>query len=287
MEEEKKSKLNLTWPKLIIFAIIAGVYTAIMAMLEVAKDTSFSDIIATFEVWILFGILIIMHSKSKADSALKCFVFFLISQPLVYLIQDVINHSHLFVTYYRYWFTWTVACLPMGFIGYLMKKDKWWGLLILIPILLLLSLTFGLYFVTTVFSFPRHLLTTIFCGVTLIFYPLYIFKNKKIKITGLIISCLLIVFWIVWVITHPYVYSTDFLSNNEKHPFDDTYKAYFADDSFGKLTIVYDDHIEDWFLHAEVVKAGKTEFTLESPTGEKMVYEITIKRDTYDLNRKQ
>ena len=46
MEEEKKSKLNLTWPKLIIFAIIAGVYTAIMAMLEVAKDTSFSDIIS-------------------------------------------------------------------------------------------------------------------------------------------------------------------------------------------------------------------------------------------------
>ena len=98
---------------------------------------------------------------------------------------------------------------------------------------------------------------------------------------------MLIGFWIIWGITHPYVYSTDFLSNNENHPFDDTYKAYFADDSFGKLTIVYDDHIEDWFLHAEVVKAGKTEFTLESPTGEKMVYEITIKRDTYDLNRKQ
>ena len=155
MEEEKKSKLNLTWPKLIIFAIIAGVYTAIMAMLEVAKDTSFSDIIATFEVWILFGILIIMHSKSKVDSALKCFVFFLISQPLVYLIQDVINHSHLFVTYYRYWFIWTVACLPMGFIGYLMKKDKWWGLLILIPILLLLSLTFGLYFCNYCLFFPK------------------------------------------------------------------------------------------------------------------------------------
>lgn len=68
--------LNLNWKKLIIFAICAGVYTAIMAMLPVAKNTSFSDLVETFEVWIFFGILIIMNSKSAKDSAFKCFVFF-------------------------------------------------------------------------------------------------------------------------------------------------------------------------------------------------------------------
>ena len=47
---------NLTWPKLIIMAIILGVYTAIMAMLPIAKDTSFNDLTVTFEVWIFFGI---------------------------------------------------------------------------------------------------------------------------------------------------------------------------------------------------------------------------------------
>ena len=108
--------IDLTWKKLIIFAIIAGIYTAIMAMLPIAKDTSFSDLTARFEVWILFGILIIMNSKSAKDSAMKCFVFFLISQPLVYLVQDVINHSNLFITYYRYWFMWTIATIPMGFV---------------------------------------------------------------------------------------------------------------------------------------------------------------------------
>ena len=40
--------INLTWPKLIIMAIIAGIYTAIMAMLPIAKDTSFSDLTVTF-----------------------------------------------------------------------------------------------------------------------------------------------------------------------------------------------------------------------------------------------
>ena len=86
--------IDLNWKKLIIFAIIAGVYTAIMAMLPIAKDTSFADITISFEVWILFGIFIIMNSKSAKDSALKCFVFFLISQPLVYLIQDIINQMN-------------------------------------------------------------------------------------------------------------------------------------------------------------------------------------------------
>lgn len=79
--------INLTWKKLIIFALLSGVYTAIMAILPIAKDTSFEDITISFEVWILFGIFIIMNSKSSKDSALKCFIFFLISQPLVYLLQ--------------------------------------------------------------------------------------------------------------------------------------------------------------------------------------------------------
>ena len=88
-------ELNITWPKIIIFAILIGIYSGIIAMVPAAKDTSFTDLTVTFEVWILFGILIITNSKSAKDSALKCFVFFLISQPLIYLVQDVINHSKL------------------------------------------------------------------------------------------------------------------------------------------------------------------------------------------------
>ena len=37
-------KLNITWWKLILFAVICGVYTGIMALLPMAKDTSFQDI---------------------------------------------------------------------------------------------------------------------------------------------------------------------------------------------------------------------------------------------------
>ena len=58
-----------------------------MALIPITADTSFRDIAIKFECWILFGIIIICNSKNPKDSALKCFVFFLISQPLVYLIQ--------------------------------------------------------------------------------------------------------------------------------------------------------------------------------------------------------
>ena len=102
-------ELNITWKKLIILSIIFGVYPAIMALLPITKDTSFRDIAISFEVWILLGILIITNSKSPKESALKCFIFFLISQPLIYLVQVPFSHLgwQLF-GYYKTWFIWTL-----------------------------------------------------------------------------------------------------------------------------------------------------------------------------------
>ena len=279
--------INLTWPKVIILGIVMGIYTAIMAMVPAVRDTSFSDLTVTFEVWILFGIFIIMNSKSGLDSALKCFVFFLISQPIVYLLQDIINSSNLFNTYYKYWFMWTVACFPMGFIGYYMKKDKWWGLLILIPILVLLGIQYSTYLSETMFSFPRHLLTTIFCIITLIMYPLAIFDNKIIKIIGVCISTIIITIMTISCMLNPPIYSTDILSNGEEYRFDDTYKVYLKDSKYGDLTIKYENGIEDWMVHAEFKKAGKTEFVLENPNGNKIEFELTIKRDKYTVTEKK
>ena len=279
--------INLSWPKVIGMAIFMGVYTAIMAMIPAVKDTSFSDLTVTFEVWIFFGIFIIMNSKSSFDSCLKCFVFFLISQPLVYIVQDIINGSNLFNTYYRNWVSWTVACLPMGYFGYYMKKDKWWGLVILAPIMFLLGGEFGKYLSETIYSFPRHLLTAIFCAITLVVYPLAIFKDKKLKIVGEVISGIIIVGMVIYCIVKPYVYSTDVLLDGENRKFDDTYKVYFKDDKYGDLSIRYIESIESWSVHADFVRAGKTEFILESPDGERKVFEIDIKRTTFKVKEKK
>ncbi|MBR0229815.1 MAG: hypothetical protein IJL94_00325, partial [Erysipelotrichaceae bacterium] len=182
-------EVDLNWKKVIIMAIVAGVYTGIVAMMPITKETSFRDIAIQFEVWILFGIFIICNSKSNIDSAAKCFVFFLISQPLVYLVQVPFSEMgwSLF-TYYRTWFIWTLLTIPMGFIGYYLKMNKWWGLFILTPVMLLLGLHYGDYLNLTLFHFPYHLLSTIFCFVTLLVYPLVVFKAEKLRKAGLMIS---------------------------------------------------------------------------------------------------
>ena len=87
-------------------------------------------------------------------------------------------------------------------------------------------------------------------------------------------------------IINPPIYSTDILGNGEKYQFDDTYRVYLTDDKYGDLSIRYEKGVEDWFVHADFKKAGKTEFVLESPDGEKTTFDITIKRDTYKVVEK-
>ena len=174
--------INLTWRKLIIFALVAGAYTALMALIPVTKDTSFRDIAVFFEWWILFGIIIICNSKSPTDSALKCFVFFLISQPLVYLIQVPFSDMgwKLF-GYYRYWFYWTLACLPMGFIGYSIKKKNWLSVLILSPMIVALVFMGLGYINSAIESFPHHLLSGIACFSIIAIVILSLFEEKKYR----------------------------------------------------------------------------------------------------------
>lgn len=283
--------INLTWLKVIILAVVTGIYTGLINQVPFLLDTSFRDIAISFEVWIFFGIFIIMNSKSNLDSALKCFVFFLISQPLVYLVEvpflgwEVMN-------YYRNWILWTVLTFPMGFIGYYMKKDKWWGLFILTPILLLLGDHYASFLGETIFSFPNHLLSCIFCAVTMIIYVIAIFNGKKTKIAGLIISVSLIAVFTVMTVLNPTVYDTVVMTSDAKSEvyFDESYKVYLSDESFGTLDV--DVHKgetkeEDFYLlHAVFKKAGKTDVIIESPGGERSVYEIDIRRHDYDLVKK-
>ena len=222
--------LDLTWPKLIICAVIAGVFAAVMAIIPALDYTSFHTITVSFEVWILFGILIILNSKSNLDAALKCFVFFLISQPLVYLIQVPFSQLgwQLF-GYYRTWFIWTLLCFPMGFIGYYLKKDKWWGYLILLPMIALTAESYLAYFSEFQFAMPRYILISLFCACAMILYPVAIFENKKIRTVGAVIGAAAVIVLTVLCLLNPPVYSTDIMGNNEEHPLDDSYTASLSD----------------------------------------------------------
>lgn len=271
--------INLTWKRLLLLSIIAGVYTALMALLPVTKNTSFRDITISFEVWILFGIFIIMNSRSAKDSALKCFVFFLISQPLVYLIQVPFSDMgwQLF-TYYGYWFKWTLFTIPMGFIGYFMKKNKWWGILILTPILIFLGDHYCTFLKETIYHFPYHLLSAVFCLVTLLLYSVCVFEDKKIRNISLVISVVIIVVASAWAFTHRAVYETWVMSSGGDCGviFDDSFSVRLKDDRLGTVSIEYLEDADEYVVSGKFMKAGETELVLTDKDGNEKTFHLNV-----------
>ena len=277
--------INLTWPKVIVMAILAGVYTAVMAMMPWTINTSFIDITVTFEVWILFGIFIIMNSKSNVDSMLKCFVFFLISQPLVYLIQILFGSAgwDLF-KYYKYWFMWTILTLPMGFIGYYLKKDKWWTFIILVPMLVLTAYSAYGYGTKALYWMPYHLLSTLFCFAALLIYP-GVIENKKSKCVAYVISLLIICGVGFLLFQKPFEYKTTIgVSDSEEFGnFDDNYKVSLEDNKYGDVWIEYDEGLEAYLINVTFKHGGKTKFILEDHEGNKRTFDLDIRYTNFDI----
>ena len=209
-------------------------------------------------------------------------------QPLVYLIQVPFSELgwQLF-GYYRYWFMWTLLCFPMGFVGYWMKKDKWWGYLILLPMIALTAMSYATYFSDFLFYLPRFILLSVFCAAAMILYPVVIFKNRAIKAVGAAVGGAAVIAITVFCLLNPPVYSTEIMSNSEEHTLNDSYTVSLADDSYGDVKIVYMEDVEDYMLHADFRKGGDTVLTIASPKGEKTEYDLHIERNTYEVTKKR
>ena len=170
-----------------------------------------------------------------------------------------------------------------------MKKDKWWGLLILTPMLIFLGIHYSRFLGQTIYNFPYHLLSTLFCIITLLLYPICIFSNKKARVAGTIISVLIILIMSIITLFNNTSYNTVVLTNNGKEGavFDNTYKVYLEDLRYGDVFIKYDDGLEDYLIEAKFKKAGRTNLILEDSNGNKEIYEIDIKNNDFDINKKE
>lgn len=278
---------DLSIKKVIVFAILAGIYTAIVSMIPLLNDTSLKDISISFEVWILFGIFIIMNSISAKDSAIKCFLFFLISQPLVYLIQVPFSNLGFGIFgYYRVWFIWTLLTIPMGFVGFYIKKDNFWGLLILIPILFFLGYHYINFLKELIFMFPHHLLSAIFCATFILLYPYLLFKDKKVVKVGIIIGILIIIMATIFSFKNPIKYNTDILVSGGDLGviFDNTYNVYLEKDNIGDVFIVYDEGIQDYLIKGNFKRGGKTTLVLAN-NDKKYDFKLNILYNKFDVEK--
>ena len=173
MEKIKKyfGEFNMTWSRVILLAIITAVYTALINQVSFLESTSFQDIAINLEWWFLFAIFIIVNCNKWWEASLKCFVFFLVSQPLIYLIEvPFYEYGWEIFQYYDYWFKITLLTLPGAVIAFQLKRKNWLSVLILSVATGYLSAASVRYFRAAMANFPNHLLSSIFCLALAVFF---------------------------------------------------------------------------------------------------------------------
>ena len=118
--------------------------------------------------------------------------------------------------YYQNWVIPTLLTFPASFVGWYMKKDKWYSGIILsagTSLLVLLGVGFARNFSE---SFPNHLLTVIYCFGIIPIFIFGIFKKKEPRIiTAVITTIALVVILLTSGTTAQFeVYNNTFLEEN-------------------------------------------------------------------------
>ena len=272
--------INFTWPKLIMFAVGAAVLTSIFLIVPIFKDTSFAKMGETLEAWIFLAIIIIANSKKPLESALKTFVFFLISQPLIYLIQVPFNWQGWGIfQYYKFWFILTLCTFPAAYIGWYIKKKNWLSLVILMPILILLALIAKDGINHVIYEFPHLLLMVVFCIAQILLY-LYVFTESVAqKIAGLLAPIVVVAAMLLMPQTVDFS-STQFLPDNPVL----TEKASIIVDNPDIAEIRVSNTGEDSTIFIHVHAYDKTSFTIKDSDKEYR-YDINIYEDSLGVSQ--
>ena len=279
--------IRLTWPGLVTAAVLSSAVTAAAALIQVFRNTSFFAVSATPEIWILLCILIIMNSRSNLDSALKCLAFFLISQSLAFLFQVPFSPlGWALIGYYRCRFIVALFSFPTGYIGYWIKMGKWWGYLILLPMIVLTGYSYLMYFSEFQFSMPRYILIALFCACAIILYPAGLFEDRRIRIFGTAFGAAAVAVLTAVCLLNPPVLSAEIAANGDDIAFDGSYSVSLSDGGFGDVEIRYEDSIGGHVLHADLRRAGDAVLTLVSPDGERTEYALHIERNGVEISEK-
>lgn len=196
--EKLFTNIKMSWILVIIFAICCGVIVGRLMIPAGLSDTSFQRPGITFEFWVAAALFIILNCKKPVEAGLKTFVFFLISQPLIYLVQVPYASMHwkLF-TYYPKWGIITLFTFPGGIIAWYVKKKSYLSVLILSIANFIICEMLAETVCSMMQKFPKYLVAVIFMIAELVIFTLIIFKDKKKRLFSFLLilimlaSCLL------------------------------------------------------------------------------------------------
>ena len=183
--------LNISWPVVLIFAAAAGLVTGILGSIPATEGTSFRDIAIGYEWWVIFAFVIASNSQKNWESALKIFVFFFISQPLVFAVEVLLGHITPDLAIYYYTSIWgpaTLFTLPGGLLAFYIKKQNPFGWIIL-GLGNTLQAIYGIHYLgSAIANPPFHILSAIVCFASIIIMALQIQQDHKGRIATLAIT---------------------------------------------------------------------------------------------------
>ncbi len=266
--------LNMSWPVVLLYAVFAAALTFSFLMLPVFKDTSFARVGVYLEAWFFFAILLMANCKKPLESALKTFVFFLVSQPLIYLFQVPFNaYGWGIFRFYRYWFILTLLTLPMAYIGWYITKRNWLSVLILAPVLAFLGVTAYDAGTACLRQPPRLLVTALFCILQIVLYVLAFFPDGKKKLIGFAIPIAAAVFMMFFV-PQIDIMSTQFLPDDPVFTEEAVLKA--EEGAFAEVSLAGTGEDSRVSIHA--TSFGSMDFSVQDGDAE-YLYTLEIYED--------
>ena len=187
--------LDMSWLAVILLAVCTALITSVFICVRLFRNTSFERMGVYLEAWFLFAIIIMTNCEKPLESAVKTFVFFLVSQPLIYLLEVVLfGYGWSVFNYYSYWFMMTLLTFPMAYAGWYIKKKNWLSALIISPVLAFMGAVIHDCGSFCIRNFPRLLVTCIFCALQIVLYVTAFFpEGLWKKMTGYLIPVIVIV----------------------------------------------------------------------------------------------
>lgn len=264
--------IEMSWLRVIILAVAAGVLTAVISLIPGLKDTSFHDIAVNPEFWILCAVFIIVNCKKWWEASLKCFVFFLISQPLVYLLQVPFASLgwQLFTLYYGYWFKITLLTLPGAVIAYQLKRKDWLSVAVLAVANCYLAFMSAKYLTTAFTNSGRHILSAIFClALALLFIWLFISKKAQRIVSVAVVAVVFVVSLVLANRVHTYEINLD-EGNWSCSKYDESVFSVEIEDGKAKLKSIHD---------------GNSFITFTNENGEAREYLVTVSGGNFWVDR--
>lgn len=177
-------EIDLTWPKVIVFALVAGAYTGAVNQVPFLANTSFTDIAVSYEWWVLFAVIVAVNCEKPLEAGLKTLAFFAISQPVVFLVELPTIGTSAAWTYLNHWLIPIVCTLPGGMVAHLMKRADALGAAVTIIAIAFLGTHTASYALTFMQSPPNHLLTVVFCLAQMVAYALVFLSTAKVRLVA-------------------------------------------------------------------------------------------------------